>query len=60
MPSTGPYIEPSEVSVEQGLIIVEGPNGVALTLTPEAAEETGKRLLSAVLEAKHRADPGPA
>lgn len=44
--------EPSEVLAESGEVIVEGPNGVAVTLTPDAAEETGRRMLRAASEAR--------
>jgi hypothetical protein len=46
--------EPSEVVAEQGDVIVEGPNGVAVTLTPEAAEETGRRMMRAASEARRQ------
>ena len=34
------YDSPSEVSVENGEVLVDGPNGVAVSLTPDAAVET--------------------
>lgn len=40
-----PFNEPSDVSAEQGEVIVDGPDGVAVSLTPEAAVETSHRLL---------------
>jgi hypothetical protein len=43
--------QPSQVAVEEGIVIVEGPDGVAVTLTPEAAAETGRRLSAAANEA---------
>ncbi len=42
---------PSEVAAVQGVVIVDGPDGVAVTLTPEAAEETGERLINGSAEA---------
>ena len=36
---------PGEVSLEAGEVLVDGPDGVAVAMTPEAAEETGHRLL---------------
>ena len=39
------YDRPSEVAAEDGQVIVDGPDGVAVTFTPEAAAETGDRLL---------------
>ena len=39
------YNQASEVNAEDGEVIVDGPDGVAVSLTPEAAAETGDRLL---------------
>jgi hypothetical protein len=46
--------EPSDVIAEQGLVLVEGPDGVAVTLTPDAAEETGRRMIIAASEARRQ------
>jgi hypothetical protein len=43
---------PSEVSAEEGNVVVDGPDGVAVTMTPEAAIETSERLLSTGTEAQ--------
>ena len=58
MASVRSHAEPSEVAAEQGKVIVEGPDGVAVTLTPDAAEETGRRMIDAASEA--RTQPGEA
>lgn len=42
--------EASEVSAEEGNIIIEGPDGVAVTMSRDAAEETARRILQAVSE----------
>jgi hypothetical protein len=44
------YDEPSEVDAEQGDVTVDGPDGVAVSLTPDAAVETGHRLIEAGIE----------
>jgi hypothetical protein len=44
--------EPSEVSAEEGKVMVDGPDGVAVTLTPGAAEETSHRLLDGAMQAQ--------
>jgi hypothetical protein len=44
--------EPSEVAAEAGEVIVDGPDGVAVSLTPEAAVETSERLLEGGLAAR--------
>ena len=43
--------EPSNVSSEQQTVIVDGPDGVAVSLTPGAAKETGRRLIHEADEA---------
>lgn len=47
-----PYDEASSVTAEDGEVIVEGPGGVAVSLTPDAAEETGRRLIEAATLAR--------
>ncbi|HEX8641775.1 MAG TPA: hypothetical protein VF704_11560 [Allosphingosinicella sp.] len=54
MDSLKAHGDPSDVMAEEGDVIVEGPNGVAVTLTPEAAEETGRRMLKAATEARRQ------
>lgn len=50
-----PYDVPSDVCAEEGEVIVEGPGGVAVSLTPDAAQETGRRLVEAAAQARaHR------
>jgi hypothetical protein len=41
----------SDVSAENGTVVVDGPDGVAVKLTPEAAEETSARLLDGAVQA---------
>ena len=38
-------------SAEQGQVILDGPDGVAVAMTPEAAEATARSLLAAAEEA---------
>ena len=44
------YDEPSKVTVDNGAVAVDGPDGVHVTLTAEAADETSQRLLDAAME----------
>ena len=54
MQSVSVFAEASEVSAEEGDVIVEGPDGVAVTLTPDAAEETARRLTDAAAKARRQ------
>lgn len=51
-----PIIEPQKgpgtASAEAGVVMLDGPDGVAVAMTPDAAEETGKRLIAAAAEAR--------
>ena len=42
----------SEVSASEGVVIVDGPDAVAVSLTPEAAETTGERLMDGAVVAR--------
>ncbi len=42
-----PQTEPGVATAEDGLVILDGPDGVAVTMTPEAAKATGESLISA-------------
>ncbi len=46
------HVEASQVTAERGKIMIDGPDGVAVTMSPDAAEETARRLLEAVREAR--------
>lgn len=60
------HSEPSDVSAETDEVIVDGPDGVAVSLTPDAAIETSNRLFDAgaeargkkIMEDKRNARPG--
>lgn len=43
--------EPGIATAEGGLVLLDGPDGVAITLTPQAAESTGQSLLDAARDA---------
>ena len=47
----GAHIAASEVEAEDGDVVVDGPDGVAVTMTPDAAIETSQRLLDAGMTA---------
>ncbi len=46
-----PHDQPSDVSAEEGEVQVDGPDGLAIAFTPEAAEETSQRLLLGAMAA---------
>lgn len=54
--SNSPHRSPSQVTAEQGEVHVDGPDGVAVSLTPEAAEETGRRLIEAAGKARSQTE----
>ena len=45
------YDEATEVTVEDGEIVLDGPDAVDVKMTPDAAEETAENLLSGVMKA---------
>lgn len=42
-----PRTDPGFASAEDGLVILDGPNGLAVTMTADAAAQTGRNLISA-------------
>jgi hypothetical protein len=46
------YDEPSHVSAKDGEVILDGPDGVDVKVTPEAAEQTAINLEDAAVEAR--------
>lgn len=46
-----PEQEPGVATAEQGVVLLDGPDGVAIAMTVAAAEETGRRLIAAAQEA---------
>ena len=55
-PSTAPQPQrdPGIATAEDGVVILDGPNGVAITMTPEAAALTGRSLMSAAEQAERQ------
>ncbi|MFN3389173.1 MAG: hypothetical protein ACK40O_09575 [Allosphingosinicella sp.] len=46
------YDEATKVDAHEGRVVLDGPDGVAVLMTPEAAEETSHRLLEGALDAR--------
>ncbi|MEC3909353.1 hypothetical protein U5A82_02340 [Sphingobium sp. CR2-8] len=42
-----PQTQPGVASAEDGLVVLDGPNGVAITMTVDAARQTGSSLIYA-------------
>ena len=55
MPSKTIYDEAGNVSAEDGIVHLDGPDAVDVRLTPDAAEEISDRLLNGVLKARGQA-----
>jgi hypothetical protein len=54
---TSPLADPGEASAEEGHVVLDGPDGVAITLTAEAAVITGERLIEAGKRALEQQEP---
>jgi hypothetical protein len=39
--------EAGEAQAEKGVVIIDGPNSIALSMTPKAAAKMGKRMIDA-------------
>nr|WP_232493365.1 hypothetical protein [Novosphingobium kaempferiae] len=42
-----PHDDPGIASAEDGVVILDGPNGLAVTMTAQAAARTGQSLIEA-------------
>lgn len=60
MNSTRLHYEPSVVTAEEGEVMMDGPDGVSVSLHPDAAEETARRLMTAAAEARRQRNEEPA
>lgn len=47
-----PYEKGGTAVAEEGYVLLDGPDGVAVAMTATAAEETGSSLLAAAREAR--------
>ncbi|PNU03667.1 hypothetical protein A8V01_23080 [Novosphingobium guangzhouense] len=46
-PPPQPHDDPGIASAEDGVVILDGPNGLAVTMTAQAAARTGQSLIEA-------------
>ncbi|MDO9367365.1 MAG: hypothetical protein Q7T68_02250 [Sphingopyxis sp.] len=49
-----PETEPGIASAEDGLVFLDGPDGVAMTMTADAAARTGQSLIDAAAVAERQ------
>lgn len=54
-----PQTKPGTASAEDGFVILDGPNGVAVTMTSDAAAQTGHSLITAAEAARRQLDERP-
>jgi hypothetical protein len=52
--STQPFTTAGIASAEEGHVILDGPDGIAITLTADAAEATGQSLIEAAEAARRQ------
>lgn len=53
-----PSNDAGKATAEHGVVILDGPDGIAVTMTPEAAARTADSLHAAAQQARtHRPDP---
>lgn len=55
-----PYHTGGMATAEQGLVLLDGPDGVAVAMTPDAADATAQSLAQAAIEARAQANSSPA
>jgi hypothetical protein len=54
MPSHKAYDTPVKTTPIDGEVVLEGPDGIGLSMTPDAAEETARRLYAAAEMARNQ------
>ncbi|QNQ12223.1 hypothetical protein [Sphingomonas alpina] len=52
MTSKAPHNIPTEATAEQGEVMLDGPDGLAVSLTPDAARRSAERIARAAQEAR--------
>lgn len=57
-PATQPFSDAGVATVEDGHVVLDGPDGIAITLTAEAAVATGRSLVDAGEAALRQAREG--
>ena len=50
--NAGPFEKGGRAVAEEGYVLLDGPDGIAIAMTPNAAEETGSSLIAAARAAR--------
>jgi hypothetical protein len=50
--TAGPFTEGGTAVAEDGVVLLDGPDGIAVAMTPDAAEQTGISLIAAAHTAR--------
>lgn len=58
MSEPGVYDYAGKASAESGQVLLDGPDGISISLTPQAAEDTAKALLEAAASARAQIEHG--
>lgn len=58
MTSQKAFDTPTQTDAVDGEVVLRGPDGVAVSMTPEAAEETARRLRASAALARKQRDRG--
>lgn len=56
--TTEPSNSPGVANAENGMVVLDGPNGIALTMTADAATKTGESLIAAAEKARQSRNGG--
>lgn len=54
--SLEPETKPGVATAEEGVVLLDGPHGIAMTLTADCAARTGERLIEAAAAAERQKD----
>lgn len=55
MSARKPHADPTQATAEAGEVMLDGPDGLALSLTPDAAHRSARAIGEAADEADHQA-----
>lgn len=57
---TKAHVDPADVTADQGEVVLDGFDGLVVSLDPSAAIETGHRLIDAALRAQRQKEAAPS